>query len=407
MPDCGGELRRRDGRVVLGALERGALRRSAGATYAWISLGVDLGVGVGGREHRRRASSYPLAAATASAGVVMPTVSSPTMPMTPTENDAAVTRRNAAPLLGRDAAARRRARSAASLGAAARRRVWIGRLAGEREEARGGFEFVDVGCLGPRLRDRLGRRLGLDDDSATGSRSSNGSVAGVRRRPARLDDGLEQHEGLGGNEDGVGKRRGRGGRGAAGAEVGQDLLGGRRRLDGDRRHDRLLGRLRAAAGAAAERLGDSTGASSSGRLTEAARRPERQDRCRDRDRGGTAATADRRLGVVGRAWIAGGGRDTAGAASVTDVSERTTPHDGGTLGRRLAGPAPQLGTRSPRGLRRRLDRRGGGAAGAPRGRRLSHGGVERQAGRALGRVARGATVRSSGCRSPSPFGRRR
>ena len=68
-------------------------------------------------------ASVPLAAATASAGVVMPTVSRPTMPMTPTENDAAATRLNAAPRFGRGL-------RGAACGAGARRAVGFGRLVG-------------------------------------------------------------------------------------------------------------------------------------------------------------------------------------------------------------------------------------------------------------------------------------
>ena len=196
MPDSCGDLGHRDGRVVLGALERGVFDARPGRRTP------------GSRRRRSRASvspgastidvvmSAPLAAATASAGVVMPTVSSPTMPMTPTENDAAVTR------LNDGAAARARTRcDGAALGRAAsalrgRHRLGFGsarpsldrRLAREGEQPGGGLEFVESDAAGRGLElGSIVRRLGdgssnvIGSVTSTGSSSSNGS-AGRRAR---------------------------------------------------------------------------------------------------------------------------------------------------------------------------------------------------------------------------------
>ena len=65
------------------------------------------------------------------------------------------------------------------------------------------------------------------------------------------------------------------------------------------------------------------------------------------------------------------------------------------VGGRLRHPAAEICARGPCDIRGRRKRRGGCSAGAPRGRRLSLRGVERQsAGGLSDRVARGATVGS-------------
>ena len=90
------------------------------------------------------------------------------MPMTPTEKDAAVTRLNAAPLLGREprghASVRRRRPGTASLAAAGSgSRSGLGRLgrlgsglnrrlAREREEPRRRLELVDIRARRLRIR---------------------------------------------------------------------------------------------------------------------------------------------------------------------------------------------------------------------------------------------------------------
>ena len=174
--------------------------------------------------------SVPSGAATASAGVVRPTVSSPTMPMTPTENEVAVTRLNDAPRLRRGATCSAAASSTASAAASASDSAscsaadWIGRLAREGEEPGGGLERVDLGGCGPGCRipnviERLGddvRFRHLDEDLL-------GSI---------LDLGLEQFEGLGGDLHGIEHRRRRGTRGR------MPPTGAR---DGGLRDDGLLG----------------------------------------------------------------------------------------------------------------------------------------------------------------------
>ena len=86
----------------------------------------------------------------------MPTAMSPTIPSTPTENDAVAARLKAAP---RRAGERRAAGRGAGAASAAGSRLGArglldGGLAREREQSRGGLEFVDIGCRG--LRDRTG-----------------------------------------------------------------------------------------------------------------------------------------------------------------------------------------------------------------------------------------------------------
>ena len=122
-----------------------------------------------------------------------------------------MTRRKAAPLVGR-ARRTRGTRLSDALG----RRVGLGlaldrRLAGEREQAGGGFEFVGIGCRELRLHVRFGR-CGLDEDlghrlekhERLSSRLGFDNRIGLDNRVG-LDDRLEQHEGLGRSEDGVGK----------------------------------------------------------------------------------------------------------------------------------------------------------------------------------------------------------
>ena len=301
--------------------------------------------------------SVPLGAATASAGVVMPTVSRPTMPMTPTENDVAVTRLNDAPRLRRGRDVRRRL--SGSVGARVGLVVaavgdWIGRLAREGEQSRGGLEFVDLGCRRLAAAARRPARLGRPRRRSARSGSAIGRLADV-------DDRLEQLERLDGHltrcraaapDDGLGA--------AAGVGVDAGVASRRRRRSrragatGQRRASRIGGRRSVDSG-----------------RTAGAVRPERPRRTRQRDprRTQTARRPRRR--------------------------------------RALRHPAARSAREAPASLRGRRERRGGCSAGTPRGRRLSLGASKGKAQGALGSCRSGGNGRTSGFGSPSPFGRRR
>ena len=119
--------------------------------------------------------SVPLGAATASAGVVMPTVSRPTMPMTPTEKDAAVTRLNEAPPLRRDGDVSRRRSAAAAAGSSSAAfvpRDWIG-VSPVKANSRAAASNASISAA-----------VGADADSASRTVVSAASSPGVWRSAA-------------------------------------------------------------------------------------------------------------------------------------------------------------------------------------------------------------------------------
>ncbi len=278
-----------------------------------------------------------------------------------------------------------------------------------------------------------GRRGGLGDGGGGRWRAARGAQR-PRDGSSGLDGGCEQLERLGGDEHRVEQRCGLFARRQRGLEEGCRALRRGRRLRGDGRDgdDGLRTGLGAAGATARVLRGGGRGRSrhrspgagaGSHRVDDRAGchgHVDRRGRGRGRAAGvGVADTAGSTgvkatAGDTGAAAAAGASASDSGRARRWNVGcgahvrrrlsgrggrgrgirplriDRSTPDDRGALGSSARRLPTHCGAAGPRGLRHRLHRRRRGAAGSARGRRLSHGGVERQSGVGLsGRAARG------------------